>query len=590
MALVLNDRVQETCSSPGTGAVTLLGAVNGFQSFASGVGDGNTCYYCIADQGGTNWEVGLGTYSSSGNTLTRTTPYSGSSATPVNFNSGTQSVFVTYPAEKKVILDAANNATALGTVSSGTWQGSTIGVAYGGTGVTTSTGTGNVVLSDSPALVTPNLGTPSAVNLTNGSALPLTTGVSGILPTANGGTNLSSFTSGGVFYASSTSAMANGTGFTYDGSNALLGTTTNFSSTDSAGAIASTGMAIYPFSLSSGTTNTAIRSSVLSHGAGAANDGTKRFYGFVAAPQLSYSSATGAAASGGIHIAPAILSSTSTARVNVAGINIDVTRNNPNDVTTSTFGTTQGINCSVSTSTGLPSTTKVPSLRGISATATVGAGIVVNTVGISASASNFLATQGGTLSQVAGVSSSAYFVYAGSTSTPATLNGIANVISGDTSVSLNSTTDTGSLTVSSAASYKGTAVSITNNSTVTSLNVTNAYGLYFGGIQAYRQGGGSSSLTITNAYGLYLGDNTTSGGATITNRWGIYQSDTPSKNYFGGNVLIGNTTGTSPLTVTGVVESTAGGFKFPDGTTQTTAATAGLTQAKATGLNFIFGL
>lgn len=211
MALVLNDRVQETCSSPGTGAVTLLGAVNGFQTFSAGVGNGNTCYYCIADQGGTNWEVGLGTYSSSGNTLTRTTPYSGSSATPVNFSSGTQSVFVTYPAEKKVILDAANNATALGTVSSGTWQGSTIGVSYGGTGVTTSTGTGNVVLSDSPALVTPNLGTPSAVNLTNGSALPLTTGVSGILPTANGGTNLSSFTTNGAVYATSTSVLTTGT-------------------------------------------------------------------------------------------------------------------------------------------------------------------------------------------------------------------------------------------------------------------------------------------------------------------------------------------------------------------------------------------
>lgn len=211
MALVLNDRVQETCSSPGTGAVTLLGAVNGFQTFSAGVGNGNTCYYCIADQGGTNWEVGLGTYSSSGNTLTRTTPYSGSSATPVNFSSGTQSVFVTYPAEKKVILDAANNATALGTVSSGTWQGSTIGVSYGGTGVTTSTGTGNVVLSDSPALVTPNLGTPSAVNLTNGSALPLTTGVSGKLPTANGGTNLSSFTTNGAVYATSTSVLTTGT-------------------------------------------------------------------------------------------------------------------------------------------------------------------------------------------------------------------------------------------------------------------------------------------------------------------------------------------------------------------------------------------
>lgn len=106
MPLVLSDRVQETASAPGTGAVSLLGAVLGFQPFSTGVGDGNTCYYCIADQGGANWEVGLGTYTASGNTLTRTTPFAGSSATPVNFSSGTQTVFVTYPAEKTVNLDA----------------------------------------------------------------------------------------------------------------------------------------------------------------------------------------------------------------------------------------------------------------------------------------------------------------------------------------------------------------------------------------------------------------------------------------------------------------------------------------------------
>ena len=211
MALVLSDRVQETANSPGTGAVTLLGAVTGYQTFATGVGNGNTCYYCIADQGGSLWEVGIGTYSSSGNTLTRTTPLSGSNTTPVNFLSGTQAVFVTYPAEKSVNLDASGNVSPLGTISSGTWQGTTIGVAYGGTGTTTSTGTGSVVLSTNPVLVTPNLGTPSAVNLTNGTALPLTTGVSGVLPTANGGTNLSSFTSGGAVYATSTTALTTGT-------------------------------------------------------------------------------------------------------------------------------------------------------------------------------------------------------------------------------------------------------------------------------------------------------------------------------------------------------------------------------------------
>ena len=213
MALVLKDRVQETTTSPGTGDATLLGAVTGFQTFSSAIGNGNTCYYAIADQGGPNWEVGLGTYVSSGNVLQRTTVLSSSAGgtTKANFSSGTQTVFVTYPAEKSVNLDGSGNVSALGTVSSGTWAATTIAVAYGGTGTTTSTGSGNVVLSNSPSLTTPNLGTPSAVTLSNATGLPLSTGVSGTLPTANGGTNLSSFTTNGALYATSTSALTTGT-------------------------------------------------------------------------------------------------------------------------------------------------------------------------------------------------------------------------------------------------------------------------------------------------------------------------------------------------------------------------------------------
>jgi len=149
MALVLADRVQETASAPGTGSVTLLGAVTGYQTFAV-IGNGNTTFYTIADQGGSNWEVGIGTYSTTGPTLARTTVLSNSLGTTakINFSSGTQSVFVTYPSEQSVNLDASGNVSALGTISSGTWQGSTIGVAYGGTGVTASSGANSVVLRD----------------------------------------------------------------------------------------------------------------------------------------------------------------------------------------------------------------------------------------------------------------------------------------------------------------------------------------------------------------------------------------------------------------------------------------------------------
>ena len=119
MALALKDRVKETTIVVGTGAATLLGSSIGFQPF-SVVGNGNTTYYCISDQFGSNWEVGIGTYSSSGNTLARTTVLSSSNAGAlVVFTAGIKDVFVTYPAEKGVWLDASGNAIGLGTPASG---------------------------------------------------------------------------------------------------------------------------------------------------------------------------------------------------------------------------------------------------------------------------------------------------------------------------------------------------------------------------------------------------------------------------------------------------------------------------------------
>ena len=111
MALVLADRVQETTTTTGTGSVTLLGAVTGFQSFAA-VGNTNTCYYTIAAQTTSDWEVGIGTYSTTGPTLARTTVLASSnSGSLVNFPAGTKSVFVTYPAEKSINYDANGVAT-----------------------------------------------------------------------------------------------------------------------------------------------------------------------------------------------------------------------------------------------------------------------------------------------------------------------------------------------------------------------------------------------------------------------------------------------------------------------------------------------
>ena len=111
MALILSDRVQETSTSTGTGTITLAGAVTGYQSFAV-IGNNNTTYYTIADQSGSNWEVGIGTYYSGNTSLARTTILASSNANAaVVFTPGTKSVFVTYPAEKAVYLDAGNVTT-----------------------------------------------------------------------------------------------------------------------------------------------------------------------------------------------------------------------------------------------------------------------------------------------------------------------------------------------------------------------------------------------------------------------------------------------------------------------------------------------
>jgi hypothetical protein len=102
MALVVKDRVRETTTTTGTGTVTLGGAATGFQSF-SVIGDGNTTFYTIQLSNTNEWEVGIGTYTSSGTTLSRDTILESSNGgTAVNFSAGTKDVFVTYPAEKAI--------------------------------------------------------------------------------------------------------------------------------------------------------------------------------------------------------------------------------------------------------------------------------------------------------------------------------------------------------------------------------------------------------------------------------------------------------------------------------------------------------
>ena len=110
MALVVNDRVKVTSTTTGTGAMALGAAVTGFETFAVGIGNNNTTYYCIFNQGTSEFEVGLGTLDGSSANLTRTTVISSSNSdAAVNFSAGTKDVFCTLPASKSVYLDATGN-------------------------------------------------------------------------------------------------------------------------------------------------------------------------------------------------------------------------------------------------------------------------------------------------------------------------------------------------------------------------------------------------------------------------------------------------------------------------------------------------
>jgi hypothetical protein len=115
MALVVNDRVKETTTTTGTGTVTLGGAVSGFDTFAAGIGNSNTTYYCI--QLAAEFEVGLGTLAGDSSTLARTTVISSSNSdSAVNFSAGAKNVFCTLPASKATVLDASGNLALAGAI------------------------------------------------------------------------------------------------------------------------------------------------------------------------------------------------------------------------------------------------------------------------------------------------------------------------------------------------------------------------------------------------------------------------------------------------------------------------------------------
>jgi hypothetical protein len=144
MALIVKDRVKESSTTTGTADFTLLGAASGFQTFAV-IGNSNTTYYAAVDQANGTWEVGVGTYSSTGPTLTRDTVLeSSNSGSKVNFAAGSKEVFCTYPAERSVYLDAAGSAVSvldIGTLGVSTANITTANITAGT--ITTTPASGN---------------------------------------------------------------------------------------------------------------------------------------------------------------------------------------------------------------------------------------------------------------------------------------------------------------------------------------------------------------------------------------------------------------------------------------------------------------
>jgi hypothetical protein len=193
MALVLADRVRETTTTTGTGTVSLAGPVAGFEGFSTAIGNANTTYYTIVDAATGAWEVGLGTYTSSGSTLARTTILSSSNAgAAVNFAAGTKDVFVTQPAERAVYVLGAGTGLAAGAAAF-----TANGVPYANSTSTLATSTN--LTFDGTTL------TANALTVSNA-------------------TTLSAGTANGVTYLNASKVLTTGSALTFDGTNFGVGT------------------------------------------------------------------------------------------------------------------------------------------------------------------------------------------------------------------------------------------------------------------------------------------------------------------------------------------------------------------------------
>tara|TARA_R100001015_G_C4634990_1_gene202973 strand:+ start:5725 stop:8271 length:2547 start_codon:yes stop_codon:yes gene_type:complete len=207
MALVVADRVKETTTSTGTGAISLAGAEPNFRTFASVLSDADTTYYAIIDDNNLAFEVGLGTYASSGNTITRTTVLASSNSNnAVNFSAGTKDVFLTYPADKSVNRDASGNVSVSGGVTATSFTGPVTATQVD------LTAQGDLRLQDSSGGQYVALQAPATVGSSFTFTLPSADGSASQLLQTDGSGNLSftSINASPSFTATASGAIANG--------------------------------------------------------------------------------------------------------------------------------------------------------------------------------------------------------------------------------------------------------------------------------------------------------------------------------------------------------------------------------------------
>jgi hypothetical protein len=213
MALVVQNRVQESSTANTTVSFTLTGAVTGFQSFAS-IGNGNTTYYGATDASG-SWEVGLGTYSTTGPTLTRTTILASSNSGSAVTFSGSVNVFVTYPSGQAVY---SNGTNLVGPTNI------PLQVSNGGTGVIASSGVNSVVLRDANGNVLFN-------NFTAGVAATTAAGGTTVLTVASARTQILVGSTTQTFQLPDATTLALGQSFIFVNNSSGVLTITNNAST-----------------------------------------------------------------------------------------------------------------------------------------------------------------------------------------------------------------------------------------------------------------------------------------------------------------------------------------------------------------------